>query len=88
LSLADISPAFGLPSNLRADLPFLFLWGTRDLTVTPFVIAKSSKFIPRYQGVAFEGRGHWLMVEAKDEITATIINWLEGLTSAKHATKL
>jgi soluble epoxide hydrolase/lipid-phosphate phosphatase len=88
LSLADISPAFGLPANLRPDLPFLFLWGTRDSTATPFVIAKSSKFIPRYQAVALEGRGHWLMVEAKDEITNTIINWLEGLTSSKHATKL
>ncbi|KIM46450.1 hypothetical protein M413DRAFT_441542 [Hebeloma cylindrosporum] len=84
----DEELAFGLPADLRPDLPFLFLWGTRDSTVVPSVVAKSSKFIPRYQGVAFEGRGHWLMVEAKDEITENIINWLEGLTSSTRATKL
>jgi len=74
---------YGLPANLRQDLPVLFMYGTKDSTAVPFVIEKSKKFIKRYQGVAFEGRGHWLMVEAKDEVTQTVINWLEGLTSSK-----
>ncbi|KAF8806317.1 epoxide hydrolase [Phlegmacium glaucopus] len=72
---------FGLPADLRSDLPFLFIWGTKDATATPFVIDKSKKFISRYQDIALEGRGHWLMVEAKDEITENIVKWLEGLTS-------
>jgi soluble epoxide hydrolase/lipid-phosphate phosphatase len=88
LFLADIFLAFGLSADLRPDLPFLFLWGTRDPTVIPSVIAKSGKFIPSYQGAALEGKGHWLMVEAKDEVTDTIINWLDGFSSSKHATKL
>jgi len=69
-----------LPADLRSDLPFLFIWGTKDATATPLVITKSRKFISRYQDIALEGRGHWLMVEAKDEITENIIKWLEGLT--------
>ncbi|KAH9482500.1 Bifunctional epoxide hydrolase 2 [Psilocybe cubensis] len=77
----DEELAAGLPATLRPDLPFLFMWGTKDATATPFSISKSRKFIPKYQDVAFEGRGHWLMVEAKDEVTQTVINWLESLTS-------
>ncbi|KAF8914248.1 Alpha/Beta hydrolase protein [Gymnopilus junonius] len=68
---------FGLGSNLRPDLPFLFMWGTKDPTGTPAVIAKSKKFIVRYQDIALEGRGHWLMIEAKDEVTELIANWLK-----------
>jgi len=73
----------GLPDELRSDIPFLFIWGTKDATALPFAIVKSKKFISRYQDIALEGRGHWLMVEAKDEITENIMKWLEGLTSTR-----
>ncbi|KAG6846336.1 hypothetical protein H0H93_014594, partial [Arthromyces matolae] len=39
----------GLPSNLPADLPVLFMWGTADPTATPVVIEKSRKFIVKLQ---------------------------------------
>ncbi|KAG6910127.1 hypothetical protein DXG01_012886 [Tephrocybe rancida] len=71
----------GLPANLSPHLPVLFMWGTKDPTATPFVINKSRKFINKLQDVAVEGRGHWLMVEAKDEITEKVISWLRELTS-------
>ena len=61
------------------------MWGTKDQTAAPAVIEKSRKFIPRYQDIALEGRGHWLMVEAKEEVTDTIANWLESLTSNPSA---
>ncbi|KAF5321645.1 hypothetical protein D9619_000575 [Psilocybe cf. subviscida] len=76
----DEELAAGLGANLREDLPVLFLWGTKDRTAVPFVIAKSRKFIGRYQDFALEDRGHWLMVEAKNDVTITIANWLENLT--------
>ncbi|TFK43806.1 Alpha/Beta hydrolase protein [Crucibulum laeve] len=78
----DEELAAGLPANLRPNLPVLFVWGTADATATPFVIDKSRKFISQYQDVALEGRGHWIMVEAKDEITEKVISWLESLTSS------
>ena len=81
--LSNDYPDYGLGPNLRENLPFLFIWGTADLTATPFVIGKSKKFINRYQDVALEGRGHWIMVEAKDEITQIVANWLESLTSCQ-----
>ncbi|KAL0059878.1 hypothetical protein AAF712_013360 [Marasmius tenuissimus] len=78
----------GLPSNLRPDLPVLFMWGTRDTTTTTFVIEKAHKFIPRIQDVALEGRGHWLMVEAKDEVAEKVLSWLEGLMESPRRGKL
>ncbi|KAF9480679.1 epoxide hydrolase [Pholiota conissans] len=82
----DEELAYGLDSHLREDLPVLFMWGTKDLTATPFVISKSRKFISKYQDVALEGRGHWVMVEAKDEVTDIIGNWLESLTCSMPGT--
>jgi len=81
--LINVALAQGLPSDLRSDLPFLFIWGTKDATAIPFVINKSKKFISRYQDIALEGRGHWLMIEAKDEIIENVVKWLEGLTSTR-----
>jgi len=72
-----------LPSNLRSDLPVLFLWGTKDQTATPSIIRKTAKFVPRFQDIALEGRGHWVMVEAKDEVTRHIADWLKSLGSPK-----
>ncbi|KAF8640130.1 hypothetical protein AX17_001366 [Amanita inopinata Kibby_2008] len=78
----------GLPSNLRPDLPVLFLWGTADATTTSFVIEKSHKFIARLQDVALEGKGHWVMLEAKDDVTEMVANWLQGLSSSHPHGKL
>ena len=50
------------------------------MTVLPFAITKSREYIQRYQDIALEGRRHWLMVDAKDEITESILKWLEGLS--------
>ncbi|KAF5388406.1 hypothetical protein D9615_000650 [Tricholomella constricta] len=75
----------GLPADLPENLPVLFMWGTKDLTATPFVIGKARKFIRKLQDIAFEGRGHWVLVEAKDEITDRVGSWLQGLTSRPNS---
>ncbi|KAH6914733.1 Alpha/Beta hydrolase protein [Coprinopsis sp. MPI-PUGE-AT-0042] len=79
--------AAGFSGNFPADLPFLFMWGTKDPTVADFVISKSRKFIPRYQDMAIEGKGHWLMLEAPEVITNQVIQWLEGLTCSQNTHK-
>lgn len=42
-------------------------------------IQQSGKFIPKYQDIALEARGHWIMVEAKDQVTERISHWLKSL---------
>lgn len=78
------SSAAGLPSKLPTNLPVLFIWGTSDLTATQFLISKARKFIDRLQDIALEGRGHWILTEAKDDVTEMVASWLNGLTSQPH----
>ncbi|KAK0461777.1 Alpha/Beta hydrolase protein [Desarmillaria tabescens] len=68
-----------LPSLLPSDLSVLFLWGTSDPAAMPIQVDNARKFVPRLRDVALEGRGHWIMVEAKDEVTDTISSWLGDL---------
>jgi soluble epoxide hydrolase/lipid-phosphate phosphatase len=61
----------------------LFLWGTADPTCTQPLIQKSYKFIPRLWDIALEERGHWLMIEAKDDVTQTVLKWLDEMVIPK-----
>ncbi|KAF8238998.1 alpha/beta-hydrolase [Tricholoma matsutake] len=69
-----------LPSNLRSSLPVLAIWGTSDCTATPAVFKKARKFIRDLQEVALEDKGHWVLVEAQDEVTEKVSSWLLGLS--------
>jgi soluble epoxide hydrolase/lipid-phosphate phosphatase len=40
---------------------------------------KAAKFIPKLQDIALEDKGHWILVEAKEEVTRRISDWLKGL---------
>jgi soluble epoxide hydrolase / lipid-phosphate phosphatase len=33
--------------------------------------------------IALEGRGHWLMIEAKDDVTRTVLKWLDEMVIPK-----
>ena len=86
--VTDVSSAAGLPANFHADLPVLFVWGKLDPTTVVPLIAKSRKFIPRLQDIALEGVGHWVMVEARDEVTDIVATWLRGMASNRPHFKL
>lgn len=73
--------AAGLTSSLRAELSCLFLWGNRDYSTTTTSISKAHKFIPRLQDVALDDKGHWILVEAREEVTEKVIDWLVELSS-------
>jgi len=68
-----------LNSNLSDDLSVLYLWGTLDIVVATSDIDKAKNFIKLFQVVTLEGRGHWLMIEAKNEVTDRIADWIDGL---------
>ncbi|KZV64700.1 alpha/beta-hydrolase [Peniophora sp. CONT] len=64
-------------SRLPDDLPVLFAYGTADPTATPSRIPATRQFIPKLTEVKLEGIGHWVMLQAKDEVTAKVLGWLE-----------
>lgn len=72
-------PAANLPSNLRADLPVLHVWGTKDATASPSAAARSKAYIPRLKVEQLDGVGHWVMLQAKQEVTGTVLRWLHEL---------
>jgi soluble epoxide hydrolase / lipid-phosphate phosphatase len=72
-----------LPSNPPPGLPVLMVWGTKDFTMIRSAISNARKFIVNVQDVALEGRGHWILWEAKDEVSERVANWLQGLISPK-----
>lgn len=51
--------------------------------VTSVLVHRASKFIPRLQIIPFEGKGHWLMVECKQEMAETVSKWLNSITLMK-----
>jgi soluble epoxide hydrolase/lipid-phosphate phosphatase len=83
-----MSSAAGLSANFREDLPVLFIWGKLDPTTIVSLVDKSRKFIPRLQDIALEGVGHWVMVEARDEVTDIVTAWLRGMASNRPHFKL
>ena len=47
--------AVNLPSHIRDDLPVLFMYGNRDVTMTVPQMRKASKFIPQLTNVELKG---------------------------------
>ncbi|KAF4575333.1 hypothetical protein EYR36_006692 [Pleurotus pulmonarius] len=77
-----------LPPYLRADLPVLFMWGTKDPTCVNGVISKAHKFVPALQDFSVEDKGHWMMVEAENVVTEKVSQWLDGLGIKRLPAKL
>jgi len=72
----DEEHAAQLPSNLPSRLPVLTIWGSKDRTVVPALTSNAGNFIPNLQNIVLEDIGHWVMLEAKDEITEKVSSWL------------
>ena len=72
------STAAQLPSSLHPDLPVLFMWGTLDPVAIPSQIERARSFIPKLQNIPLQGKGHWIMVEAREEVTNGVLDWLRA----------
>ncbi|TFY54888.1 hypothetical protein EVG20_g9527 [Dentipellis fragilis] len=74
--------------GIRADLPVLCLGGANDSTGTPEQMESSRRFIPQLQATTFEGVGHWLMLEVRQEVTEKVLSWLNEVLSGQPTGKL
>ncbi|QRV72984.1 epoxide hydrolase [Ceratobasidium sp. AG-Ba] len=71
--------AGNLPSSLPPNLPALFFWPRSDPTCQPLHVQRMHKFVPSIEIVELAGKGHWLMVEARTEVTTKVSEWVEAL---------
>lgn len=77
-----LSTDSSLPAKLPQEKPILFLYGTEDFASSERAAKASQRFAPQMTIVRMEGRGHWLMVEAKDEVTERVTAFVNGLVGA------
>ncbi|KAI6115201.1 Alpha/Beta hydrolase protein [Pisolithus croceorrhizus] len=74
--------AASLPSKPRITVPVIFIGGTDDKICPPNTIESQRALIDKITVVTFQGKGHWLMLEAPETITNEILFWLKGLGMA------
>ncbi|KAI0252063.1 alpha/beta-hydrolase [Lactifluus subvellereus] len=65
-----------LPGHLPAKLPVLHIWGDKDPTARPETLGRMKKEIVRLEEIKLPNVGHWIMVEARNEVTRGVLEWL------------
>jgi len=76
LGIADLLGA-ELPGHLPATLPVLHIWGGKDPTATTAtVLPRMRETIPKLEEIALPGKGHWIMAQAREEVTGAVLRWL------------
>ncbi|KAL0950245.1 hypothetical protein HGRIS_010229 [Hohenbuehelia grisea] len=79
----DEEAAAKLDPKLRANLPVLCIYGSSDPTCLEPLVKKAHKFIPNQKDVPLTGCGHWIMLEAADQVTNAVLAWLNELQGPK-----
>ena len=75
--------ADNLPPTYAVDIPVLFLRGTADSTSPETDIGLMKKLLPQTKVINYEGAGHWLMYQEKENVVKDVLAWLSesSLTS-------
>jgi pimeloyl-ACP methyl ester carboxylesterase len=76
LGIAEIVGA-ELRGHLPATLPVLHVWGGKDPTATTgTVLPRMRETIPKLEAIELPGKGHWIMAQAREEVTGAVLRWL------------
>ncbi|KAF9782169.1 Alpha/Beta hydrolase protein [Thelephora terrestris] len=86
LRFEEEQAAPNLPFVYKESVPVLYLRGSNDATSPEQVVGVMRKALPWARIVTYEGAGHWLMVETKDEVTRDVLDWLTSFVG--HKSKL
>ena len=70
------TPAGNLPLTYTVKVPVLFLRGTADRTSPEGGVGLIKKLLPQTKVVNYEGAGHWLMHEEKENVVKDVLAWL------------
>ena len=52
------------------------MFGTKDPTCPSSYVERMPMLVKNLSVVALMGKGHWVLAEAKDEVTNTVLRWL------------
>lgn len=65
-----------LPSTYAVKIPVLFIRGTDDSASPEVGVGLVKKFLPHAKVINYEGAGHWLMHQNKENVTKDVLAWL------------
>lgn len=69
----------GPPRLPDVKVPVMGVWSSRDVALTEDQMTESAGYVSaefRYERI--EGVGHWIPVEAPDQLNSLLLDWLEG----------
>lgn len=76
-------PAGNRPMTYAVKIPVLFLRGTADRTSPEARIGSMKHLLPQTKVINYEGAGHWIMYEEKENVAKDVLVWLSEPTLAK-----
>jgi len=76
LRFEEEQSAPNLPFAYKKGLPVLHLRGANDATSPEPITEIVRKVLPWGKFITYEGAGHWLMLEKKDEVIRDVLGWL------------
>jgi len=66
-----------LQPNISSSFPVLFMWGSKDASCSKAAVEKIHAYVPNFTKIELEGKGHWLLDEAKDAITKNVLDFVD-----------
>ena len=76
------SIAGGLPPAPPASLPVFTIVSANDPTCDVAAVEATQQMIPHQKIKVYPNAGHWVMVEAKDELVEDVSTWLSEVLKA------
>jgi len=61
------------------------MFGTKDPTCPTGYVERMPMLVKNLSVVALLDKGHWVLVEAKDEVTNGVLRWLASPTKGEKA---
>ena len=58
------------------QIPTLFLRGTADRTSPEARVTWMKELLPQTKVISYEGSGHWLLYQEKDDVAKDVLSWL------------
>jgi len=72
-----------VPTEFPQTIPVLLVFGTKDPTCPSSYVERMPALVKNLSVVALLDKGHWVLVEAKNEVTNAVLHWLASSKGEK-----
>ena len=89
IPIRPIDPGYDLVSEVQdglaqfQDTPTLLLWGMRDFVFDPSYLAEWERRMPHAQSHRYQGAGHYLLEDARDEVCSLVSSFVSEASTAE-----